>query len=108
MVTSDSVANPHGAEAERRVDLLLKWGRPVLDAQHEDLGPFTQRRSCRWVSLTSYLPVGNARKSTAISLIDTNKDTRPKATPIKRFWSGTVKCHTPCSQTSTLRRRKRR
>src|SRR5215472_1640605 len=70
MVTSDSVTNPHGAEAERRVDLLLKWGRPVLGAPHEDLGPFTQRRSCRWVSLTSYLPVGNARKSTAISLID--------------------------------------
>ena len=30
-------------------------------------------RSCTWVSLTSYLAVGNARKSTAISLIDTNK-----------------------------------
>ena len=30
-------------------------------------------RSCTWVSLTSYLAAGNARKSTAISLIDTNK-----------------------------------
>ena len=38
-----------------------------------------------WGSLTNDLPVGNARKSTAISLIDTNKDTRPRATPIKRF-----------------------
>src|ERR1700704_1327593 len=28
-----------------------------------------QRRSCRWVSLTSYSAVGNARKSTRISLI---------------------------------------
>src|SRR5262249_32828678 len=70
--------NPHGAEAERRVDLLLKWGRPVLGAPHEDLGPFTRRRSCRWVSLTSYSAVGNSRKNTAISLSDTNKDTRPK------------------------------
>ena len=39
---------------------------------------------------------------------DTNKDTRPRATPIKRFWSGTVKYHTPYRQTSTLRLRKRR
>jgi hypothetical protein len=35
--------------------------------------------------LDEYLPVDNARKSTAISLIDTNKDTRRRATPIKRF-----------------------
>ena len=32
------------------------------------------KECCTWVSLTSYLPVGNARKSTAISLIDTNKE----------------------------------
>jgi hypothetical protein len=45
----------------------------------------TQRRSCRWVSLTSYSAVGNARKSTRISLIDTNKEALLRATPIKRF-----------------------
>src|SRR5262245_14801645 len=45
----------------------------------------TQKRSCRWVSLTSYSVVGNARKITGISLIDTNKETRPRVTPIKRF-----------------------
>jgi len=58
--------------------------------------------------LEEYLPVGNARESTAISLSGTNKDTRPRATPIKRFWSGTVKYHTPYRQTSTLRLRKKR
>jgi hypothetical protein len=30
----------------------------------------------------SYSPVGNARKNTGILLIDTNKETRPRATPI--------------------------
>jgi hypothetical protein len=58
--------------------------------------------------LDELLAGGNARKSIAISLIDTNKDTRPRATPIKRFCSDTVKYHTPCRQTNTLRLRKRR
>ena len=53
------------------------------------------KEECRWVSLTSYLAVGNARKSTRISLIDTNKEIRPRATLIKRFLSGMVRCHTP-------------
>src|SRR5258705_3014555 len=44
-----------------------------------------QKECCTWECLTSYSPVGNARKSTAISLIDTNKGTPPRATPIKRF-----------------------
>ena len=52
--------------------------------------------------------VGNARKSTRISLIDTNKEIRPRATPIKRFLSGMVRCHTPFLPTSSLKRRKRR
>jgi hypothetical protein len=33
----------------------------------------------------SYSPVGNARKNTEILLSDTNRETRPRATPIKRF-----------------------
>src|SRR4051794_28738045 len=41
------------------------------------------KRSCTWVSLKSYLAVGSARKSTGISLIDTNKGLHPRVTPIK-------------------------
>ena len=35
--------------------------------------------------LDDLLGGGNSRKSTRISLIDTNKEIRPRATPIKRF-----------------------
>ena len=55
--------------------------------------------------LDELLGGGQRRKSTAISLIDTNKGSRPRATPIKRFSSAIVMCHTPCRLTSTLRRR---
>src|SRR5262245_9000948 len=61
-----------------------------------------QRECCTWVCLTSYSPVANSRENTRILLIATNKETRPRATPIKRFCSGMGKCHTPCRQTSTL------
>jgi hypothetical protein len=35
--------------------------------------------------LDVYSAVGQARKTTRISLIDTNKEIRPKGIPIKRF-----------------------
>jgi hypothetical protein len=35
--------------------------------------------------LDELLVGGNARTSTRISLIDTNKERRPRATPMKRF-----------------------
>src|SRR6476660_7721241 len=67
-----------------------------------------QKEECTWVSLTSYSAVGNSRKSTRISLIDTSKEIHPKATPTKRYLNGMVRCHTPCRPTSLLKRRKRR
>jgi hypothetical protein len=35
--------------------------------------------------MIDYSPVGNARRNTGILLSDMNKETRPRATPIKRF-----------------------
>src|SRR5262245_9243353 len=64
-----------------------------------------QKRSRTRVSLPSYLAVANARKSTGISLIDTNKDIRLRVTQIKRFSKDMLMCHTPCRLTSTHRRR---
>ena len=45
-------------------------------------------RSCTWVSLTICSPVDNSRNSIRISLIDTNKETHPRATDkevLKRY-----------------------
>src|SRR5262245_52946787 len=67
-----------------------------------------RKRGAAWVSLTSCLAAANARQSTEISLIDTNKDIRPKVTLIKRFSTDIAMCHTPCRLTSTHRRRLRR
>ena len=54
--------------------------------------------------LDELLGGGQHRKSTGISSIDTNKEIRPRVTPIKRFSNDMVLCHTPCRRTSTLRR----
>jgi len=63
------------------------WYQEIMDLTFEGRrsGDRCARECCKWESLTSYSPVGNARKSTGILLIDMNKDTRPRATPIKRF-----------------------
>jgi hypothetical protein len=56
-----------------------------LGAPPEDLGPFHAKEELQMGILDEYSAVGNARKSTGISLINTNKETRPRATPIKKF-----------------------
>ena len=58
-----------------------------------------------FLRLTSYLAVANGRKTTGTLLIDTNKDIRPRATPIKRLSNDMAMSHTPCRLTNTHRRR---
>lgn len=44
------------------------------------------------------------RKTTGISSIDTSREIHPRATRIRRFLSGMVKCHTQCRVINTLKR----
>jgi hypothetical protein len=55
--------------------------------------------------LDELLGGGQRRKSTGISLIDMNKEVRPRATRIKRSSKDMVMFHTLCRLTSTLRQR---
>jgi len=69
----------HAEIRKQAAELVALAPDVILASGTSTVGPLL------WVSLTSYSAVGNARKSTRISLIDTNKETHPRATPIKRF-----------------------
>jgi hypothetical protein len=78
----------------------LECGRPGGDRR--------TREELHMGILDELLGGGQRQKDYTDFLSRYDKEIHQRATPIKRFWSGMGKCHTPCRPTSTLKRRKRR